>query len=263
MKTKIFLLIIISFTCLISKAQHYDSNVYDANGQYLKETKPPKYQTNVFDIGMYCLGDEIHPRATIEGYSVFDSGIGLWSFNRFNKPVVKPEWKEAGYVIPDDYNLGISLALSYDFVTNNLTWYKTFLGLAYQSGQMYFGPMAGIYVSHGEWELKAFGVYAIKSAYKDHYEDESMNKYSPIYGEPVYIKGFDPNSWYKVSINYQMTKRFNLGIQSERFYGTNFVGLYDLQTSWRDMDELYVKAMSGFDFEFKHNTFFMGLVLVL
>ncbi len=255
-------LVILSAILLFSLISLAQSKIYDENGQHLKETSPPKSQANIFETGIYSLNQGFYPRATLEAYSVFDNGFGLWSFNRFQQPVIKDEWRKKGYDLFNYFNLGISIALSYDFVSDNLVWYKTFLGIAYQSGQMFVGPTGGVYITKNKLQIKAFGCYSLNTAYKNYYSEELIKKYAPL-GDPVYIKGFDPNSWYFISINYQLKDRLSLGISSERFYGTNFTAQYDLKTSWRDMDKLYVKAMSGFDFEFKQNTFFMGLVLVL
>ncbi|MDA3802500.1 MAG: hypothetical protein PF488_01205 [Patescibacteria group bacterium] len=263
MKKQIIILTILCFAYISSIGQTYlNPEVYDENGQYLKETEPPKSQANIFELGINFQGDKVYPRGSLEAYSSFDSGFGLWSYNRFNQAVIKPEWRDSGYSLKDYFNLGVSLALSYDFAGPKSSWIKTFAGIAYQSGQRYFGPIAGFYITKDKWEIKAFGVYALNTAYKDQYSEEELSEI-PQYGSPVYIRGFDPNSWYRASLEYKLTKRFTLGLQSERFYGTNFSGRYDLKKSWRDMDKLYIKALSGWDFEFKHNTFFMGLVFVL
>jgi len=221
-------LVILSAILLFSLISLAQSKIYDENGQYLKETSPPKSQANIFETGVYSLNQGFYPRATLEAYSVFNSGFGLWSFNRFQQPVIKDEWRKKGYDLHNYFNLGISIALSYDFVSDNLVWYKTFLGIAYQSGQMFVGPTGGVYITKNKLQIKAFGCYSLNTAYKDYYSEELIKKYAPL-GDPVYIKDFDPNSWYFISINYQLKDRLSLGISSERFYGTNFTAQYDLK----------------------------------
>lgn len=263
MKSKLFFLVLFIAIYINSYSQSYlNPNIYDENGQYLKETAPPINQANIFDLGINFLGNKVYARGTLEGYSSFQNGLGIWSFARYSQAVIKDEWRVKGYNIRNDFNLAVSAALSYDFAGPRYSWIKTFLGLYYQSGQMYFGPIAGFYITENKVEFKAFGVYPLTCAYKDSYSEEEL-ALSPLFGNPVYISDFDPNTWYRVSLKYNLTKKLKIGILSERFYGTNLSAEYDLSTSWRDMDKLYVKAMSGRDFEFKHNTFFMGLVLEL
>ena len=262
MKKQLIILIILSFAYISILGQSYNPNSYDENGRYLKENNHQLKKVNIFNLGVYCFGDKVYPRGELEAYSKFQSGLGIWSFVRYSQAVVKDEWRNKGYNLPNYYNIGINVALSYDFAGPSYSWIKTFIGLSYQSGQMYFGPVAGIYINKDKFEFKAFGVYSIISAYKDSYSQEYANNDSS-HGELIYIDDFDPNSWYRLSILYKLSKRFSLGLQSERFYGTNLLARYDLKKSWRDLNRLYLKALSGRDFEFKHNTFFIGLVLVL
>ncbi|MCF7795350.1 hypothetical protein K9M50_03255 [Patescibacteria group bacterium] len=266
----LFALGLFLFTTLL---RQYNPEIYDENGQYIKEIRTVKYQDNLLEFGFYNQNKDFYPRVTLEGLSVFNSGFGVWGFTQYTKPVIKEKWRELGYNLGKDfssYSLSLSLALSYDFFGDLISKTKVFAGVNFQTGKSVLGPTAGVYLNEGKWSLKAYGSYSLLSAYKDSYSKETLAEYERLYGaygyeeeDLIYIKGFDPSSWYRLNLSYQVNNDLNLGIISERFYGTGLFSEYSLKFKSRNLKDFRLKSIIGQNFEFNFVVCYLGVIMYL
>lgn len=265
-KFRFFLALSLLLSSLAIMAQKYNPEIYDERGQYLKETPPPVYQENRFEFGLYSMGPKVYPSGTVEAFASYRSGFGTWGFLQYSQAVISKEWVDKGYTLSQKrFNLGMNIALSYDFYGPRNSQIKVFGGLGYRFGQSFFGPLAGGHLTVNRWHIRAFGLYATSSAYKSSYSDISEESYA-LYGhlgDPIIIDGFDPNSWWRITCGYKLSDRFNLGFISERFYATGLFGEYELRFPSMEIKKMYLKFISGRNFMFKENSFFMGTVLYL
>jgi hypothetical protein len=267
MKTILFLVLALLFLSGITNGQTGTRAIYDENGQYIKETymNDLHEQGNVLTTELYQLGRNYYPRFKLEGYSIFHSGLGIWGFGEYSQPVVYQKWRDKGYSINNDFNLSVNVAGSYDFYDSHVNKIKVFAGFGYGTGKRYFGPLAGIYIDNKKWHLKAYGLYAIRTAYKAHYSPAEIAE-NNLHGGSVFIDGFDPNSWYKATLGYSFRKNLQAGLISERFYSTGLFGEYDLGIKARPdktLQNLKLRVISGRNFEAKENCFSLGIVMGL
>lgn len=215
-----------------------------------------KSSENVFRVDFYQL-DKSYPRFQFEGYSVFNSGIGLWCLGEYAQPVIRNEWVAKGYILPpEEFNFSLNLGLTYN-IGDDL---KIIGGIGAGAGKRYFGPLAGLRFKSGRISFDALGVYATITAFKSEYSEEYLQKYTNLnYGKPIYIRGFDPNSWYRASILYSVTDNFEAGVVSERFYLTGITVGYGKEISSDYVKSLKLKASIGRNFEFSVNGLSIGM----
>lgn len=205
-----------------------------------------KEQRTAFDVSMYQLGTKYYPRFQISGYSVYQNGFGIWGAGEYSQAVIYPEWVEKGYGLQKDLFLpSINIGVSYSFNNSLFGNAKLFAGASFDPEKSYLGPLLGIYADKGRWSLKAMGAYSMLTAYKAEYSDEELAA-----GKPIYIKGFDPNSWWKFSLSYSLSKSLAMGIISERFYSSGAFAEYTLGTwSQRSLQNLKLRLISGQNLE--------------
>ncbi|GEM_PF-2428836 len=222
-----------------------------------------QYQKNVFEASIYQLGAEYYPRFSIEGYSVYRSGWGLWGLGEYSQPIVYQKWIQKGYDLNKNFGISAKLGLSYDFDSYTFGKVKLFAGAGLDLVKSCFGPLVGVYIDKGNWSLRALGVYSLTTAYKSEYSEEDLEKFGG-YGDPVYIRGFDPNSWYKFFLSYSFDKNLKAGIISERFLATGLFAEYDFRIKPRPcLQNVKIRAISGRNFESKQFCSSAGVILEL
>lgn len=256
-KLRFFLALSLLLSSLAIMAQKYNPEIYDERGQYLREPFAP-FEENRFELGLYSIGPRTYPVIDIETSSKLNSSMGIWGFVRCAQAVISQDWRDKGYKINEKYySPNINVALSYEkgFV-------KSFAGIGFNLGQSFFGPLIGTDIKIGDLQIKAFGMYSLICAYKASYSEEEYALYGHL-GDPIIIDGFDPNSWWRITCGYKLSDRFNLGFISERFYATGLFGEYELRFPSMEIKKMYLKFISGRNFMFKENSFFMGTVLYL
>lgn len=255
MKTVLFLFMIVMAMTLYG--QHYDygdldTTIYNPEtGQYWYRSQQFDESENILTSEEFFMGNQIRHRFQLEGLSKFPgSSLGFWAKGTYLQPVVKQDWVNRGYSIPSSYNLEINLALRYE--KNGI---GPFLGIGMSTGKRYVGPLLGIIIDRPKWSLKATGLYSVFCVYKAEYSQEWLDQHQELiaFGDPIVIDGFDPNSWYHLTFKYSLNERFNLGIVSERFYGTRIMYEYVTGLSGLHFSDVKLMASVGRDFEFKFN----------
>jgi len=217
-------------------------------------------EKNVFEVSFYQLGTEYYPRFSIEGYSVYRSGWGIWGLVERSQPVIYQKWIEKGYNPDKRFGINGKLAMSYDFNSHYFGKVKLFAGASLDLGKSCFGPLFGVYIDKGKWSLKAMGVYSLATAYKSEYSEEFYERHD--HDDPVFIRGFDPNSWYKFSFSYSLNKSLKVGMISERFYSSGLFAEYDFKINPRQsLLNFKLRVISGRNFESKQNCFSAGVIM--
>jgi len=218
-------------------------------------------EKNVFKASAHLLGEKIYPQFSIEGDSVDRSGWGIWGSGEHSQPVVYQKWIEKGYNLNKRFGVNGKLAISYSFNSYYLGKVKLFAGANLDLGKLYFGPLLGIHINKERWSLRAMGVYSLATAYKSEYPEGSQ-RYN--HSNPVFIRGFDPNSWYKFSFSYSLNKSFRMGVISERFYASGLFIEHDLRVNSQQLlQNLRLRVALGRNFESKQNCFSAGVAMDL
>lgn len=226
------------------------SMAFVSKGQPSKKDKKARdallHSQNIFSTDLYINGDDIFPRFQAEGYSVFKSGFGYWALAEYTKPMIKDSWIIKGYGIPVIYNLNMNVGASYQYILSNTGIAKYRLGLGYVASKKSFGLSSGYSITKKKFNFMVFGYLSLVTVYKSEYpysiEDELLQL---IYGNHVYIKNFDPNSWYKVSISYKIFDNMRLGIIAERFYMHGLFAEYDFDFVESCFDDFRFKVQIG------------------
>lgn len=202
-------------------------------GESLEKKSTPFSLVSSYDsysTDLYVIGEDIFPRFQSEGYSIFKSGFGCWALVDFAKPMVKDEWVKKKYNLERLYNLNVNVGVSYDHVLPNIGKMRYRLGIGYIANKSSFGVSSGIAIMKNKMDFTAFGYLSLITVYKSEYphsiRDDLLQQ---IYGEHIYIKGFDPNSWYKISLSYKINQYTKFGIIAERFYMYGLFAEYNLK----------------------------------
>lgn len=213
----------------------------------------PKIQ-NIFGTDLYRLGSQYCPRFSFERHTVYQSKLGVFALFEFSELVKYQKWYNQGYTLSNYFFPSANLGISYDFKTQAGV-IKVFAGLGGGMCKLYIGPMAGIYINQEKWSFKAMGLYSLATAYRADYSED----YIIAQGEQnvVYIRGFDPNSWYRFSAKYSLTENLKLGIISERFYSTGLVAEYEINRY--PSAGLTLKTIIGKNLEINQNCYNIGL----
>ena len=208
-------------------------------------------ENNYFEASLYSVGEKFYPRLIIEDQNSFppNSVIGLWAIVECSElPYIPPSWKEKGYNPDNILNLDLKVGITYDYIYG-----KFIVGAGCSGNKKYFGPLIGLDFIRERWFFQALGLYSMNSAFKSHYSKEYIDQYQS-WDKPIYIRGFDPNSWYKVKLLYSISHDIDIGVVSERFYGTCLASEYKFNKL------IKFKFMFGRDMEFSKNMFSFGLL---
>jgi hypothetical protein len=134
------------------------------------------------------------------------------------------------------------------------------IGVDYSSNKKSFGPMAGLIIEARKFYFQAIFVDSWTSAYGSKELSQKEIDYwrsKGCVGDPSYIRGFDPNSWYRIKFLYALSDNIDIGAVGERFYGTCLDAEYKLSKLFK------FKFMFGHDFEFSKDVFCFGLLFNL
>lgn len=147
--------------------------------------------------------------------------LGFWGLIEMSEPVVKKEWIAKGYTlnenpnhfrVNDHYNLGVNLGLTSKVNSQKFDELTYMLGFGVRFPTNCLGPTAGLSFKKDRISFEGIGFWAVTSAYE--------KKYSNTFEVLPIIQGFDPNSWWKISLSYSKNENSKIGIISERFYLT-------------------------------------------
>lgn len=263
MKTTILILVLmLSFSLY---GQHYDygnldTTIYNPEtGQYWYRSTTFEQSQNIFSAEEFFFVGEMYRRFQVEGASKFhEIPFGFYALASYERPVVKSDWKESGYLL-SDYNLSANLALRYE--KNGVS---PFIGIGYITGKKSFGTLFGFMIKKQKWESRCLFYYSIICAYeKEVVPDPELPEEIIALMVPLVIKGFDPNSWYEVSFKYQMSENKYLGIISQRFYGSRLFYEYQTNATGLHFQDLNFILSAGRDFEFKHNLLNVGIKMTI
>lgn len=202
---------------------------------------------NYFEINLSGVGQKLYPRLLLEDQSNFTehSSFGLWAEVEIaGLPYTPSAWIAQGYKLDDRYDLNPKLGLTYSYLD-----VKIIIGAGVSFNKSYFGPLAGFSFNNKKVYFQALGLLATYTPYKSNYtsEQECVPR--------IYIKDFDPNSWYRIKLLYSISNHLEMGIISERFYGTGLISEYSLSRS------LKFKFMFGRELEVDESVFQFGLML--
>jgi len=202
---------------------------------------------NYSEVSLYSVGNRYFPRLIAEGQAPFASSkiISLWSrVEVSNIPYIPQSWKDEGYNPDNLYNLNIQTGMTFNFLNGQFIF-----GVGYSGNMYYFGPLVGFNFEKDKFKFQFLGLYATSTPYKSHYSKEKECV------PQIYIRGFDPNSFYKVKLAYSLSNKVDIGILSERHYGTGLFSEYELSKL------IVFKFVFGRDFELsKENMFCFGLL---
>jgi len=245
----------------------HDSMIYDQNGQYIQEDfLDLRNSNNTFESSVYYLvgngtDKNFYPRFSIEGVSIYGSGLGIVAFIDYSQAVVYNDWREKGYNIHDTYNLGVNLAISYTLPKCNSD-VKFFAGWGIRSVKSFQGPFLGFEIEDKNCYFKVRGCYPVVVAYKSSYSEEDLKRFGP---KPIIADGFDPNGWYKIVFGCHLNPRLDIGLVAERFYISGFFSEYNLGIKpWRSLRSLKIKGIAGQNIEKlkpAQNCFSLGVVM--
>jgi hypothetical protein len=140
-------------------------------------------------------------------------------------------------------------------------------GLGLEQKKSFWGPMFGIYWERNNFSFSARGIYSASCAFHESYSQSEQNAYPDA--TFVYIKGFDPNSWYEATFLLKnVVNSWNLGLTSKRFYSTGILVEYDpynlFEENRKDVDflnQLKLWTIIGRDLEFGINSVRAGVTI--
>ena len=202
----------------------------------------------VFQIGVYRLDSEYYPKASVTIQEIFGN-VGVYFLGEYSKMVLCQEWADAGYNLDERLYVSANIGLSYLVRDCFAGKVKVIAGMGFGFHKLYFGPFMGLNIDKGKLSFKAMGLYSVTSAYTSEYPEETVE----MYGDRlIHIDGADPNSWYKVSLGYSVTKNIKVGIISERFYASGLFAALELKG--RSM-KFNVKGIAGKNFENNQNCY--------
>lgn len=211
-----------------------------------------KKNRNSFEASVVLVGGNFYPRVLIEDQDNFSSTtkLGAWALIEGARlPYTPSSWREKGYNPSDIYNLDLKVGITYSHLN-----YKLIFGAGTSSNKKYFGPLVGLSFEKGNLYFQVLGLYSATTAYKSEYSQEYIEKYKD-FGKPIYVRGFDPNSWYRIKILYSASEKFDVGLTSERFYGTVLTAELNIGGNKK------IKLGFGRDLEFQKNVFQFGFML--
>jgi len=254
---------------MVSYGQHYDYGKLDTTiynpetGQYWYRSQGFDWSENILSSEEYFMGQQIFHRFRIEVASKFPgSKFGFWGLGSYNKPLVKNEWISKGYYYNNSYILELGFALRYE----KDSCLSYFLGIGGSTGKRFMGPIAGFTLKKDKITIKATALYSALCYFKESYSEEWIQKHQEQiekYGMPPTINGFDPNSWYSVSLLWKADKVSSIGLTSERFYGTRFLYQYAPEIKGLHWNQMKLYSSLGWNFEFKNFVASMGISLNL
>ncbi len=213
-------------------------------------------QENIFAAHVYQVGPKIYPRFSVSGQSIYKSGWGVYALAEYGKSIAYPEWVTKGYVLKETFNISLNAGVSYDFHDSGCGDGKIVAGVGFGTGKSYLGPFLAVALQKGNFSLDAKGVYAVLSPYRSNYSQEMVDLHG---NHLVYVQGFDPNSWYRASLSYDLSKSFKIGVISERFYATGLHLDYKLIIRGESVQGLQFRTIFGRNLEIDQNCFGFGV----
>ncbi len=127
--------------------------------------------------------------------------------------------------------------------------------------RLYFGPLFGFEINSHKFYLKAYAVYPLECYFKENYSQDELNKVVDK-RNIVYIRDFDPNSYFKLESAYKIRDKFFIGIFCERLYLNGFFLDFRLiEFENRRYNFLDLRLMSGINSFSARNCFGAELIL--
>ena len=251
MKHTLFILVVISVFLV--------QNVYGFG--YREYCGFNNYESAKLSLERYSLDNSNYYRASLEGFAVYRTNFGLYALASYSRPMFNPDWVKLGYIIRTNYALAANVAVTYDYIFRDRSTVKFLLGFGSDTGKSALGPMAGVFYFRDRLNIKLLGLYGVLTPFKSEYSQEYLDKYR-MYGNPVYIRGFDPNSWWRFDLAYKINENFEAGLKSERFYVSGVTAAYRITEGSQEttyFKNLKIRTIVGQNLEFKKFIVFLGL----
>lgn len=195
----------------------------------VSSTRADGKNRNYFEVNLPSVGEKFYPRLLLEDQNNFTakSRLGLWTLIEFSGFSYTPNsWIEKGYNPENRYDINQKLGLTYEYGCS-----KIIFGTGFSFTKSYLCPLLGFSLQKDKLYFQAVGLLDINHA-----------------------NGYDPNSWYKAQLLYSLSDHLDMGVVSERFYGTGIVSEYNLGS-------VKFKFMYGKELEFDKNVFQFSLML--
>lgn len=199
------------------------------------------------------------PEVYFESSLTITKKISFWGKVEFSQPIIEKQWVAKGYALKEEY--GGNGYGGFSYAWPNL---QVMAGVGLDQKKNFWGPTFGIYWQKGNLEFSARGVYSANCAFRKDYSQAEQDAVKKEYtnAEFVYIKGYDPNSWYSATLLVKNIGNFNLGLTSRRFYSTGIIVEYEpYNKSREDHNELKLWGTAGRDLEFGNNSVQLGIMI--
>ena len=184
---------------------------------------------NYFEVNLPSVAEKFYPRLLLEDQNNFNdrTRFGLWTIIEFSgSPYTPSSWIEKGYELNNRYDINQKIGLTYEYGLS-----KIIFGTGFPFTKSYLCPLLGYSLQKDKLYFQALGLLDIKHA-----------------------EGYDPNSWYKIQLLYSLSDHLDMGVISERLYGTGIVSEYNLGS-------VKFKFMYGKEIEFNKDVYQFSLLL--